>query len=590
MGIRYMLILMILIVALMSTITHASESLNAYFTINYVTYLNPYNQATNYYIEYSLMLYNNGPYVIPLNVSMTILPYSSILYVSPSATVIGTNTVDWVITLQPYSQETLEVRFKPIYTMLPIASMNYAVLVNDSYVNSTVINGGVGTEVSVSINATNSLPFPVMTTISLTKQSGLFYEYNITPTITQNILGYEVNYWLFNTENSSSLSLNMIVEDMGPWHSVRINPITVQVSIDLNESVNSLNEAINSLNNTLGQLRSLSNSVINASGMANNYTAQFLQLIDLLNQTAQVLGASAYLINSTLIVESLLQAQLIELKVALSAGGQVLDTEANVISQLRDSLSPLVSNQQSYMNSLNSLKQELLQIESSTNNSTLTNEINNAITTINQLENALTTLSQVYNNLGTIQGELSATRNQVNQATEGLNYAISAANESELLIINISRSLYLLHNELLNLTNQLLITYINISSYQTRALSYITKVSGYEGEVESMIMRDEVKKAVLTALARQYLNYLYINNSNVNVDVTVEETFIINMPSIINTQYLTQLINMTTVPSNESASSKVVGVILSNYYDYYLSVIGIIASIILIVILMKRLR
>jgi len=113
-----------------------------------------------------------------------------------------------------------------------------------------------------------------------------------------------------------------------------------------------------------------------------------------------VLGASAYLINSTLLVESLLQAQLIELKIALTAGGQVLGTEANVISQLRSSLNPIVGNEQSYINALNTLKNDLSQIEKFTNNSTLDAEINNTINAINQVENLIIMLNQVYNNLG----------------------------------------------------------------------------------------------------------------------------------------------------------------------------------------------
>ncbi|MGC9154002.1 MAG: hypothetical protein ACP5GY_09825, partial [Vulcanisaeta sp.] len=181
---------------------------------------------------------------------------------------------------QPYSQKTLNVRFQPVYTLLPIALLNYRILVNKSSINSTIVNGGVGTNVDLSLNVTNLLPFPIMTTITLTRQSGLFYEYNVTPTLTQNILGYEVDYWIFNTENASSLSIGMVVENMGPWHSVRINPVTVEASIDLNESIKSLNETINSLNNTLNQLRSLSPPLISASASASNYTTQLLQLIN----------------------------------------------------------------------------------------------------------------------------------------------------------------------------------------------------------------------------------------------------------------------------------------------------------------------
>ncbi|WP_243674701.1 hypothetical protein [Vulcanisaeta distributa] len=217
MNIKYKLvpILAIMVLLMMSITTYANDSLNAYFTINYVTYLNPDNQATNYYIEYYLVLYNNEPNPVSLNVSMIVLPYSNIIYVSPQATSINGNTVTWVITVQPYSEETLDLRFKPVYTLLPIASLNYQVLVNNSGINSTIINGGVGTEVNLSLNVTNLLPFPIMTTVTLTRQSGLFYEYNITPTLSQNILGYEVDYWIFNTENSTPFSLNMLVEDMG---------------------------------------------------------------------------------------------------------------------------------------------------------------------------------------------------------------------------------------------------------------------------------------------------------------------------------------------------------------------------------------
>lgn len=292
MGIKYALLMAVMIMALFMGITvYAHESLNAYFTVNYVTYLNPPNgQATDYYIEYSLVLYNNEPYPISLNVTMKVLPYSSILYVSPSTALVSGDTVTWVITLQPYSQETLNVRFKPVYTLLPIASMNYRILVNGSSINSTMVNGGVGTNVNISVNVTNLLPFPIMTTLTLTRQSGLFYEYNVTPTLTQNILGYEVDYWIFNTKNSSSLSLSMVVENMGPWHSVRINPITVQASIDLNGSISSLNEAINSLNNTLNQLRSFSSSLTGVSGTASNYTAQFLQLITYSMRRLRFLG------------------------------------------------------------------------------------------------------------------------------------------------------------------------------------------------------------------------------------------------------------------------------------------------------------
>ncbi|PLC68809.1 hypothetical protein B7L70_01725 [Vulcanisaeta sp. EB80] len=589
MRLRGVLLVMIIVILAISSIAHANEAVRGYFVVNYVTYLNPSGQATNYYIEYSLTLYNNEPYPIPLTISIELPQYSSVLYTSPTANVTS-NEVTWVVNLQPYSEETLEVRFKPIYTVLPIASLDYQVLVNGTPVNTTIINSGVGTKINLLTNITNLLPFPTMTTISLTRQSGLYYEYNITPTITQNILGYEVDYWLFSTSNNTSFGLGMVVEDLGPWHSIRVNPVGVQVSIDLNQSINSLRGAIDELNATINQLSALSSSVINASSTANNYTTQFLQLIALLNQTSNVLGASAYLINSTLLVESLLQAQLIELKIALTAGGQVLGTEANVISQLRSSLNPIVGNEQSYINALNTLKNDLSQIEKFTNNSTLDAEINNTINAINQVENLIIMLNQVYNNLGEIQSEISSTQAQVNQAVEGLNYAIYAANESEALIISISKSLYLLHNELNNLTNQLLSTYLGVASYQARAMSYLMQISNYEGELRGMMLEDEVRISVLNALANQYLGYLRINNTNVSVDVTIEETFIVEMPSIVNTQYLLQLLNKTAVQGNKTTSHGVSMVTAIPNHLIYLVVLGVSIAVLLITFIIRKLH
>ncbi|MCG2885404.1 MAG: hypothetical protein L7H03_02790 [Vulcanisaeta sp.] len=589
MRLRGVLLVMIIVILAISSIAHANEAVRGYFVVNYVTYLNPSGQATNYYIEYSLTLYNNEPYPIPLTISIELPQYSSVIYTSPTANVTS-NEVTWVVNLQPYSEETLEVRFKPIYTVLPIASLDYQVLVNGTPVNTTIINGGVGTRINLLTNITNLLPFPTMTTISLTRQSGLYYEYNITPTITQNVLGYEVDYWLFSTSNNTSFGLGMVVEDLGPWHSIRVNPVGVQVSIDLNQSINSLRGAIDELNATINQLSALSSSVINASSTANNYTAQFLQLIALLNQTSNVLGASAYLINSTLLVESLLQAQLIELKIALTAGGQVLGTEANVISQLRSSLNPIVGNEQSYINALNTLKNDLSQIEKFTNNSTLDAEINNTINAINQVENLIITLNQVYNNLGEVQSEISSTQAQVNQAVEGLNYAIYAANESEALIISISKSLYLLHNELNNLTNQLLSTYLGMASYQARAMSYLMQIGNYEGELRGMMLEDEVRISVLNALANQYLGYLRINNTNVSVDVTIEETFIVEMPSIVNTQYLLQLLNETAVQGNKTTSHGVSMVTAIPNHLIYLVVLGVLIAVLLITFIIRKLH
>jgi hypothetical protein len=258
---------MIIAILAISSIAHANEAVRGYFVVNYVTYLNPSGQATNYYIEYSLTLYNNEPYPIPLTISIELPRYSSVLYTSPTANVTS-NGVTWVVNLQPYSEKTLEVRFKPIYTVLPIASLEYQVLVNGTPVNTTIINGGVGTKINLFTNITNLLPFPTMTTISLTRQSGLHYEYNVTPTITQNVLGYEVDYWLFSTSNNTSFGLGMVVEDLGPWHSIRVNPVGVQVSIDLNQSIKSLRGAIDELNATINKLSALSNSVINASSTA----------------------------------------------------------------------------------------------------------------------------------------------------------------------------------------------------------------------------------------------------------------------------------------------------------------------------------
>ncbi len=589
MGLRFVPLMIVVVISMISAIAYANEPIRGYFVVNYVTNLSPTGQVIDYYVEYSLMLYNHEPYAVSLRISMELPQYSSVLYVSPPTNVSG-NEVTWIINLQPYSEEKLEVRFKPIYAVLPIALLSYQVLINGTPANSSIISGGVGTEVKLLINITNMLPFPVMSTVLLTRQSGLYYEYNVTPTITQNVMGYEMDYWLFNTSNNTSTSLGMVIEDMGPWRSVRINPVSIQVSIDLNQSMNSLRSAINEINATIKRLGALSNSVINASPAVSNYTAQFLQLIALLNQTANVLGASAYLINSTLLVESLLQAQLVELKIALTAGGQVLNAETNVISQLRDSLSPIVTNEQNYINTLNALKNYLLQIGNSTNNNTLNSEVNNAINTINQLENLLITLSEVYNDLGNLQNELVSTQAQVNQAVNGLNYAISAANQSEVLIISISRNLYLLHNELLNLTNQLLQTYLKMETYQARAMSSLVQISNYEEELQGLILEDEAKVAVLNAITNEYLSYLHVNSTNVSIDVTVEETFIIEMPSVVNTKYLLQLLNETTAQGNETVTHRVNTAPTLRINPTYAAVLGMLVVALITAIIIRKLR
>ena len=589
MGFRFVPLMIIVVISMISAIAHANEPIRGYFVVNYVTNLSPTGQVIDYYVEYSLVLYNYEPYAAPLRISMELPQYSSVLYVSPPTNVSG-NEVTWIINLQPYSEEKLEVRFKPIYTVLPIALLSYQVLINGTPANSTIINGGVGTEVKLLINITSMLPFPVMSTVSLTRQSGLYYEYNVTPTITQNVMGYEMDYWLFNTSNNTSMSLGMVIEDMGPWHSVRINPVSIQVSIDLNQSMNSLRNAINEMNATIKRLGALSSLVINASPTVSNYTAQFLQLIALLNQTANVLGASAYLINSTLLVESLLQAQLVELKIALTAGGQVLNAETNVISQLRDSLSPIVTNEQNYINTLNALKNYLLQIGNSTNNNTLNSEVNNAINTINQLENLLITLSEVYNDLGNLQNELVSTQAQVNQAVNGLNYAISAANQSEVLIISISRNLYLLHNELLNLTNQLLQTYLKMETYQARAMSSLVQISNYEEELQGLILEDETKVAVLNAITNEYLSYLHVNSTNVSIDVTVEETFIVEMPSVVDTRYLPQLLSEITAQNNKTATHGANTAPTLRINPTHAAALGVLTVAIITVTIIRKLR
>ncbi|WP_069808048.1 hypothetical protein [Vulcanisaeta thermophila] len=532
----------IITAALALVLTPIAVNATNYLTINYVTYLNPNGQVSNYYIEYTLILYNDEPYQVTYNVTLQLPQYSTLIYATEGYTLVG-NEITWLVTLQPYSQYTLEARVKPVYVLLPIATLQFSEFVNGSLINGAVVNGGVGTHIQLNVNVNNELPYPVLTTVSLTRQSGLTYIYNVTPTISQSILGYEVDYWLFNTYNTTNMSIGCIVTDLGPWHSIRINPVTVQVSININESISSLVMGINELNQTLNQMNEFLSTVMNVSAVSGNYSKEFLQLISLLNQTSGIIATAAYLINSTLMVQGLIQAQLVELKVALEAEGQVLGVEGMVISQLRSSLEPIVSNEPLIINTLNSLKQDLETIKGSTSNSTLINAINNAITLINQLEGELTLINNLYNNLTLIQSELSSTQGQVSSAVNGLNYALEAANESEALIISISRNLYLLHLELSNVTNQLLTTYFRMMGYQALALSSIGRVSNYTASIKGLITQDEIKLSVLRGMANYYLSNVEINGTSYGIDVTLEETFIINMPSVVDTQYLQYLLN-----------------------------------------------
>ncbi|MCG2892867.1 MAG: hypothetical protein L7H00_04950, partial [Vulcanisaeta sp.] len=147
-----------------------------------------------------------------------------------------------------------------------------------------------------------------------------------------------------------------------------------------------------------------------------------------------------------------------------------------------------------------------------------------------------------------------------------------------------------LHNELLNLTNQLLQTYLKMETYQARAMSSLVQISNYEEELQGLILEDEAKVAVLNAITNEYLSYLHVNSTNVSIDVTVEETFIIEMPSVVNTKYLLQLLNETTAQGNETVTHRVNTAPTLRINPTYAAVLGMLVVALITAIIIRKLR
>jgi len=532
-GISRSLVLVSLIILVFTPLTLAD--LRGDFSINYVIYMTPWGSVDDYYAQYHLGLHGDSLSHV-VNVSILLPQGSRLISYSGSPTING-DLLTWILELKPYADVEVYVDFKPFFTTLPIAELSYGVWLNGSKVTSNVINGSVGSVLVIQLSINNTIPYPIISTISLTRNNGVEYGYSQVPDFNQRLAGYVVDYWLMQVRDQSMLRINATIIDMGPWHSIRMNPLTITAEINLNSSMELLSNEITSLNRTLNQLASFIDELEGLSKISANQSQGFLQLINLFNQTSQVIEASAYLINSTLIIEGLLLLQLHGLKAALIAQQNALSYVSDSLGNLMATISPVIAQS-------NSLRDSLIQLRQLLNSSSMPPQllgsmidaINSAIITIGALNNA-------YNQLGMARSSLAVASAQLGQGVYSLDSAMGVANETIGLIRSISGNLSMLHRDLDSLIKQMLHQYFSAQSQQYNLARQLIRLRGYEEAIRANITERYIKLGILRSLAQRYASSLSIIGAPVNTTLTVRETFVINMPAIVDMHYLSLLLS-----------------------------------------------
>jgi hypothetical protein len=220
----------------LATVAPASaNALRGDFIVNYIIYMNPGGSVNDYYVQYSLVLHGNS---VGHSVNITMeLPENSRLIDYSGSPIINGNSLTWITYIPPYGQSQVRVDFRPFFTTLPIADVRFTELLNGSRVVGDEVNGSVGSMVTLRLSLSNRIPYPAVATVSLVRTSGVDYGYSESPTLSQNLAGYTVDYWLMQVGNESTLVFNMTMVDMGPWHAVRLSPVNVEIGVNVNSSI-----------------------------------------------------------------------------------------------------------------------------------------------------------------------------------------------------------------------------------------------------------------------------------------------------------------------------------------------------------------
>ncbi len=403
------LMLMALAALAVVHMANALSPLSVTYTINFINYYT--SSGVKSYVIYSVNLVNENASTVKVTVGFKLPPYSTIVYASSGYFMKGYD-VYWNISINPFETVTLNVEFQNPLINSYIINFNY--LINGSAGLSQVINGSSGIRLTLLVNASNILGLPLTYNAYLPLQNNVNFYYSPPPTGLVSIGTGDYVYWSGEIPMNGSIELNItfITTGSGNWSAINLGTLTLSSSIDLYYYLNYLSTVINQLNTTMLRLNNIP-YIRPISGNATILLNDLYQLSYLLNTTASLYRQSAYYINSTRVIESLLLLQVYEVNYALRAEYGVLSRLNSTIPMVSASLRQIMSNLTQLNNEIINLQYEVISDvvyaygEIEQYNVTLM-ELIPILNTANE------TLAGFYQYLGYVQGNLTNLYDEVN--------------------------------------------------------------------------------------------------------------------------------------------------------------------------------
>jgi hypothetical protein len=403
-------LVLVALVALVAVHTaNASSPLSVTYTINFINYYT--SSGVKSYVVYSVNLVNENASAVKVTVGFKLPPYSTIVYASNGYFMKGYD-VYWNVSINPFETVTLNVEFQNPLISGYIINFNY--LINGSAGLSQVINGSSGIRLTLLVNASNILGLPLTYNAYLPLQNNINFYYSPPPTGLVSIGTGDYVYWSGEIPMNGSIGLNItfITTGSGNWSAINLGTLTLSSSIDLYYYLSYLSTVINQLNATMLRLNNIP-YIRPISGNATILLNDLYQLSYLLNTTAALYRQSAYYINSTRVIESLLLLQVYEVDYALRAEYGVLGKLNSTIPMVSTSLRQIMSNLTQLNNEIINLQYEVISDvvyaygEIEQYNLTL-------MELIPILNTANGTLAGFYQYLGYVQGNLTNLYNEIN--------------------------------------------------------------------------------------------------------------------------------------------------------------------------------
>jgi hypothetical protein len=403
-------LVLVALVALVAVHTaSASSPLSVTYTINFINYYT--SSGVKSYVVYSVNLVNENASAVKVTVGFKLPPYSTIVYASNGYFMKGYD-VYWNVSINPFETVTLNVEFQNPLISGYIINFNY--LINGSAGLSQVINGSSGIRLTLLVNASNILGLPLTYNAYLPLQNNINFYYSPPPTGLVSIGTGDYVYWSGEIPMNGSIGLNItfITTGSGNWSAINLGTLTLSSSIDLYYYLSYLSTVINQLNTTMLRLNNIP-YIRPISGNATILLNDLYQLSYLLNTTAALYRQSAYYINSTRVIESLLLLQVYEVDYALRAEYGVLGKLNSTIPMVSTSLRQIMSNLTQLNNEIINLQYEVISDvvyaygEIEQYNLTL-------MELIPILNTANGTLAGFYQYLGYVQGNLTNLYNEIN--------------------------------------------------------------------------------------------------------------------------------------------------------------------------------